>query len=358
MLEITKLMTLLQPHLPWHRARLACFAALVLAVIRLASVNLVQLAHVINPRRALKTNYRRLQRFFALFNPGQDTLCRLVLALRPNPDEPLTLVMDRTEWKFGSKRINLLMVGYLCGGFTIPLRWCELDKEGNSNFYERRALLEPLLHEIGPEKIKAFVADREFIGEAFMAWMHERGLCFVIRIRKNASVRRLECRWRRGGVRAGEFFADLAVGERRQVAEPRLIYGNRLHVVAARQGKEPWILVTNNPPANPEQVLQLYGQRWSIETSFGALKSRGFDLESTHLRSSERLERLVGVLAVALLWAVKVGLWRQERRPIPVKKHGRRSVSLFRYGLDYLRGCLLWRDEPALRPALRVLSCT
>ncbi len=356
MLEITKLMTLLQPHLKWHRARLACFAALVVAVIKLRSVNLARLAPLINPRRALATNYRRLQRFFALFDPGPDALCRLLLSLRPNPDEPLTLVMDRTEWKFGTKRVNLLMVGYLFEGFTIPLRWLELDRTGNSNFYQRRALLEPILHQIGAAKIHAFVADREFIGEAFLAWMNERNVRFVIRIRKNATVRRLGSRPRSRGVRAGVVFADLAVGERRQFE--RLIYGNRLHVVAAREGSEPWILVTNRPPSSPEEVLRLYGQRWSIETSFGALKRRGFDLASTHLRSPERLERLVGVLAVALLWCVKVGLWRHEQRPIRAKKHGRRSISLFRYGLDYLRQALLWHDPPALRLAFRLLSCT
>ena len=353
MTNVTKLMSMLQPHLKWHRARLACFAAIVLAVIRLRSVNLAQLAHVVNPRRAHATNYRRLQRFFALFDPGAETLCRLLLALRPNADEPITLVMDRTEWKFGSKRVNLLTVGYLCGGFTIPLRWLELDRTGNSNFYQRRALLEPLLQEIGAEKIHAFVADREFIGEAFLAWMNERGVRFVIRIRKNATVRGLESRPRAPGIRAGAVFKDLAVGQRRHLE--RLIYGNRVHVVAARQGTEPWILVTNK---HPEEALGLYGQRWSIETSFGALKRRGFDLASTHLRSSERLERLVGVLAVALLWCVKVGLWRHEQRPIPVKKHGRRSVSLFRYGLDYLRQSLLGHDPPALRLAFRLLSCT
>lgn len=356
MSDVTKLMTVLQPHLDWHRARLACFAALIVAVIKIRTVNLAQLAPLINPRRAPGTNYRRLQRFFALFDPGPEALTRLLLALRPDPDQPLTLVMDRTEWKFGSKRVNLLLVGYLCQGFTIPLRWQELDRTGNSNFYQRRALLAPIVRELGPERIRAFVADREFIGEAFLAWLDERGLRFVIRIRKNATVRGLESRPRSAGRRAGLVFADLAPGEHRH--EQHLIYGNRLHVVAAREGEEPWILVTNRWPESAEQVLHLYGQRWSVETTFGALKSRGFDLESTHLRSSARLERLVGVLAVALLWAVKVGRWCHEQRPIKRKKHGRRSMSLFRYGLDHLCRCLFGHDRPALQLAFRLLSCT
>lgn len=352
MQDITNLMNLLQPHLHWHRARCFCFAALVLAVIRLRSVNLAQIAHVLNPRRSTKTNYRRLQRFLALFDPGQEMLAKLLLALRPNPEEPITLVMDRTEWKFGTKRVNMLVVGYLFEGFVVPLRWHDLDKEGNSNFYERRALLEAILGQIGSAPIRALVADREFIGVAFLAWMKERGLRFVIRIRKSARIHHPVTG---EAPRADETFAELALGGRRHLREKRVIYGHLLHVVAAREGDEPWVLVTNG---HPGEALLLYGQRWSIETTFGAFKSRGFDLESTHLRCPERLEHLVGVLSLALLWCVKVGLWRHRRRPIAVKKHGRRSVSLFRYGLDYLRVPLLRHDWAALRPAYHLLSCT
>jgi hypothetical protein len=258
--------------------------------------------------------------------------------------------MDRTEWKFGTKRVNLLTVGYLCHGFTIPLRWLELGREGNSNFYERRAVLAPLLRQIDPERIRALVADREFIGVAFLAWMQERGLRFVIRIRKSARIHH-------GGraLRADETFGALPLRGRLLLRGKRMVNGHMVHVVAAREGSEPWVLITND---RPREALVLYGQRCSIETTIGALKRRGFDLESTHLRSSERLERLVGVLSLALLWCVKVGLWHQQQHPIPIKKHGRRSVSLFRYGLDYLRRGLLWHDVPTLSPAFRLLSCT
>lgn len=350
MLEITKLMTLLQPHLKWHRARLACFAAIVLAVIRLRSVNLARLAHLMNPQRSFDTNYRRLQRFFALFDPGADTLTKLLLALRPNPNEPLTLVIDRTEWKFGARRINLLTVGYLCEGFTIPLRWLELGRTGNSNFYQRRAVLEPVLRQIGTAPIRALVADREFVGIDFLAWMNERGLRFVIRVRKSARIHH-----RGRAQRVDEVFGSLPLGGRRRLRGKRKVYGHWVHVVAAREGNDPWVLITNERPG---EALVLYGQRWSIETAFGALKRRGFDLESTHLCLSERLERLLGVLSLALLWCVKVGLWRASRSPIKMKPHGRRAVSIFRYGLDYLRMGLLWSDEAALRPAYHLLSCT
>ena len=35
----------------------------------------------------------------------------------------------------------------------------------------------------------------------------------------------------------------------------------------------------------PEQAIERYGKRWGIETLFGCVKTRGFDLAATHLRN-------------------------------------------------------------------------
>jgi len=74
---------------------------------------------------------------------------------------------------------------------------------------------------------------------------------------------------------------------------------------------------------------------------FANLKSRGFDLEQTHLVHEERIEKLIALLAIALCWAHFVGEWVAQCRPLKIKKHGRQEKSLFRYGLDYLRYILL-----------------
>lgn len=349
--DVNALMAILQEHLSWHRARLFTLCALIVAVLRLRTVNLSVLSRVLNPKRKADTNYRRLQRFLALFQFDFDDLATLLLALRTST-EPLVLVMDRTEWHFGGRTINLLVVGYLEAGITVPLLWTELDKAGSTSEAERIALLKRLLSLIEPRRIEALVADREFIGEQFFAWLCQQDFRFVIRIRKNA---RLHHRGRRTSRPAGEVFARLVEGDVERLRDRHLVYGTLVYVLAAKQGKEPWILVTN---ARPAQALSLYGQRWAIETMFGAFKSRGFDLEATHLSASDRLEKLFGVLALAMVWALKVGLWRARQAAIVVKKHGRRAKSLFRYGLDYLQEHLLNHNWAALRPAFQVLSCT
>jgi hypothetical protein len=99
---------------------------------------------------------------------------------------------------------------------------------------------------------------------------------------------------------------------------------------------------------------------------FRTLKTRGFNLESSHLQHDERIAKLLALLALAFAWAHLVGEWLHEQRPIPLKKHGRLARSFFRYGLDYLQFVLLnihhQRDEfrrcLRLLEPLKVLSCT
>ena len=78
-----------------------------------------------------------------------------------------------------------------------------------------------------------------------------------------------------------------------------------------------------------------------IETLFGALKTRGFNLEDTRVMNLERSERLFALLVVALTWAVLVGEFLTRLVPLRVRNHGCVVRSVFRRGLDCLRQILL-----------------
>ena len=94
---------------------------------------------------------------------------------------------------------------------------------------------------------------------------------------------------------------------------------------------------------------------------FSALKTTGFDLEATHLNQLQRLDTLLVLLMLALVWAHCIGeTLHNTIKPIKRKKHGYLAQSFFRYGLDYLRSILLHPDlkYPEFRWALKLLSCT
>jgi hypothetical protein len=105
------------------------------------------------------------------------------------------------------------------------------------------------------------------------------------------------------------------------------------------------ILATNQ---HPKTALADYRLRWGLETLFSALKTRGFNLESTHFCHAERLSKLVALLALGFCWAMLTGLWQHQHHPIPIKTHQRRAKSLLRYGCDFLRRTCC---DLALRPA-------
>ena len=77
--------------------------------------------------------------------------------------------------------------------------------------------------------------------------------------------------------------------------------------------------------------------RWGIETLFGSLKSRGFRLEETLLTKPDRVKKLLALLTIAFCWALAVGNWLSQQKPIKIKKHGRLAKSLFPLGFDRLR---------------------
>ena len=57
--------------------------------------------------------------------------------------------MDRTNWQWGKKNINILMLSITYKGIAIPLFWSLLDKKGNSNTSERIALMERFIIQLG-----------------------------------------------------------------------------------------------------------------------------------------------------------------------------------------------------------------
>lgn len=113
-------------------------------------------------------------------------------------------------------------------------------------------------------------------------------------------------------------------------------------------------------PDSSSTAISDYGKRWGIETLIGMFKTRGFCLESTYFTDPQRLSKLLALMSLALCWAVKMGEWLHQHRPITIKKHGRLAKSIFRYGLDHLRSIVTDLDlkQNEFLFSLQFLSCT
>ena len=87
---------------------------------------------------------------------------------------PLILSLDRTNWKWGKKDINILMLSVVYKGIAIPLFWDLLPKRGNSNTLERITLIKRYIEQFGNNKIAFLLADREFVGEKWLEWLQSQ----------------------------------------------------------------------------------------------------------------------------------------------------------------------------------------
>jgi hypothetical protein len=332
MTEITRLQAALRPHLSWHGARLTFLALFLVALFRVETVNLDKLASVFANRAQSASSHKRLTRFFRQFVIDFDEIAQAVVSWGQIP-EPWTLSLDRTNWSFGTVNFNILMLGIVHEGIAFPVMWTLLDKRGNSNSDERMDLLERFERVFPNAQIRCLTGDREFVGREWCSFLLvPDAIPFRLRLRHSDRISSRSGKHRQSGERV---FANLKVGEQRRLAGKRWVWGRRVYIVATRlEDGELLILATGH---QPQTALADYRCRWGIETLFAALKTRGFNLESTHFCHAERLSKLVALLALAFCWAMLTGLWQHHQQPIPLKAHGRRAKSLFRYGCDFLR---------------------
>ena len=196
---------MLEQGLGWHGARIDLLARLICALFQVKTVNLAQLATALSGRARLEAHYQRLQRFFRGFDLDDATLARLRVSLLPAEAGPWVLTLDRTPWQFGRVDINLLVLGIVWRGVTWPVLWTVLEKRGNSNTAERIASMERFLAVFGRERIAHLLADREFVGRAWLGYLQAQGIGFRLRIEQDTRIANAQGR----PVPAWRLFCDL-----------------------------------------------------------------------------------------------------------------------------------------------------
>ena len=255
------------------------------------------------------------------------------------PGQALHLALDTTMlWN----RYCVVVLSVVAHDRAIPLLWTTLEHPSASVSAEVvMALLEradQLLSEFGAITL---LADRAFPSAELLGWFDAKPRWhYLMRLRADTwiqgtaapmgcTVRRL--RLPRGHCRG---FLDVqlwAEGSRR--ANLLLAFPTGLPVT------EPWYLVSNLDPTL--DLVWSYGQRFCCEQLFRDQKSGIFQLESSGLRDPARIDRLLLVVAIAVLVSslqgFAVSLAGERRRVDP---HWQRGLSFVRIGLQWLQQCV------------------
>ena len=252
------------------------------------------------------------------------------------PGQTLHLALDTTMlWN----RCCVVVLSVVCHGRAIPLLWRTLEHPSASvSASVSIALLEKADRLLAAFGAITLLADRAFPSEELLSWFDGKARwSYVMRLRSDTwihgtaapmgcEVRRLRlprghCR----GFRDVQLWADGSQKANLLLAHPSDIAID-----------EPWYLVSNADPTL--DLVWSYAKRFCCEQLFRDQKSGLFQLESSGLRDPGRIDRLLLVVAIAVLvsslqgYAVSLDGLRHQVDP-----HWQRGMSFVRIGLKWLQ---------------------
>lgn len=345
---INELATSLNQQFKWNKSRMNCFVRMLIGLISVRSVNLQEIATAFDSEATISSRYRRIQRFFSLFEIDLAHLSLWLYQLFFHSSSKVYVIIDRTNWYIGKSKINIFMLSVAYEGVAIPICWHLLNKAGSSSFKEQKRLLNEFITRFGTEQIAGILGDREFMNHRLLSWLNKKNVPYYLRIKEGTQLYIRGKKW----WSAKKCFNHLKLKEQCIFDMTVEIGKNKVFLAGSRSERgELMIVVTNRHPKN---AIAIYLRRWEVENLFQNLKGRGFRFEETHLTKQERISKLMALLAVGFAWAHKVGEWSALKKPIFFKKfrtEQRPQNSFFRLGLDVLRDCFfhLTRKKPELK---------
>ena len=333
-----------------RRSQQKTLAAIVFGALTVGHVTLAALGRAMAGPVRTKHRIKRVDRFLANRRIEPTEAMRGVAAqlLRPRKKRAIIAV----DWV--DIRQRLVLVAALClPGRAVPLCWAAYEKW--QLFKSQNQLEEGLflvLRSLIPTGVKVtIVADRGFGRAELARFLDEQGFGYVLRVKGKTYIRNStyagnisalglrpeSCRW----------LPEVAFRKTRPVR-------TRLAILWRRGAREPWILISN-VAASADVAAAAYERRMRIEELFRDQKNvrNGWALRQVEIGKTDRLERLLLILAAAYLVLIMAGLaaGRQydPRDWSSSSKAG--SLSLWQLGrllLDHL--------DVKLKPLLAILQ--
>jgi hypothetical protein len=322
-----------------HFARhLNTLAALISGIVGGKSTQLPQIAAKVPDASKPESRVKRFSRWFdndsireeVYFLPYAEVLLRHVAL------QTVVLVMDGSGVGRGC---CALMMHVIYKGRALPLTWrVRQCPKGHWPEDLHIALVELVLELIPAGTKVVFLGDGEFDGMKLQETMHEAGWWYACRTSKGNTAT-----WDDETFHVDELGACIKPGrliELKEVALTRDAYGPVLLLCCWAQGHaEPLYLVSNMSSA--EEAIEYYTKRFRIETFFSDQKSRGFNIQKSHLTDPQRLSRLLIAVCLAYIWVIYLGsLCDKEGWREIIHRKKRCDLSLFQLGLRILEHLL------------------
>jgi len=312
-------------------------AALISGIVGSKSSQLPSIATQIADQAKAESRVKRLSRWLdneqikeeIYFLPYAEMLLAC-LAL-----ETLVMVMDVSGVGRGC---SALMLHVIYKGRALPLTWVVRQcPKGHAPEALHTQLVE-LIREGIPEGTQVvFLGDGEFEGTTLQKVLTDAGWWYACRTAKSTVATwediTFHLEFLGSSIKRGRLI------ELKEVQFTRDAYGPVMVLCCWAKGEaEPLYLVSNMSVA--EEAIRYYQKRFRIETFFSDQKSRGFNIQKSHIEECQRLSRLLIATCLAYIWIVYLGsLCKSDGWQAIIHRGNRCDLSLFRLGLrllDYL----------------------
>lgn len=329
----------------WGKTCLKNILALCLAILDGETVCLYKLKkqfsrYFNNKVTQPESHYKRLTRIFVDYGNTRLWVDLLRFGFNALKNDGRYLVMDGTSWKSGKKWYHYLVLSIIDRGVAIPIYWEDLQKKGTSNFQERKRLIKKALKYYNLEG-KILLADREYIGEEWFAFLKSCKIDFIIRVRnKNYKSCVDACEGKTHQEMIAKVLRSKISGK--AIKKEITIGGHNFSFVAMKNPKananEPVLFFVSSLTLPAPSIACQYQIRWTIEVCFKHMKSNGFNLEDMNVQGKAKQKLMMAVVVVAYTLSVTEGLKAYDA--VKMKKYSdnkqSKAVSVFRYGLDLL----------------------
>ena len=344
-----------------HAKRVYSLANATLGVMTSASLAVSVIGQALAQARGLLTKHAVKQVDRLLSNPGVvvwDCFAYWVPQV-VGARKAIVVAMDWTDFE-GDKQTTLVLSLVTRHVRATPLLWLTVDKatlKDRRNEYEDRCLSR--FAEVLPAGTEVTIlADRGFGDQKLFAFLTALGFAYVIRFRGNITVTDAQGKSRSAADWVG-------VGGRAHTLRGAKVTADEYPVgtvvcVHAKAMKEPWCLAASDPQGQTRTLINHYGKRWAIESSFRDTKDLrfGMGLGALHIASPERRDRLLLINAFAIVLLTLLGAAGESLgmdRHLKANTVKRRTHSLFR------QGCMLYDLIPTmleerLRPLMERFS--
>jgi hypothetical protein len=243
----------------------------------------------------------------------------------------LLIIMDGSEVGDGC---TALMVSVAWRKRSLPICWViKKCKKGHLPVSAHLEVLQTVLKLLPDNCQPILLGDGEFDSCAIQQFCQDNNWLYVLRTAKNTLIEtQTGDKFTIGGLYPMEnhqyrFVEDVYFTKKRFGVINCLVWHSP-------QYQHPLYLVTNIEWAKP--VMDYYKKRFSIETIFGDIKSRGFNIHRVKISNPERIDKLLMVVCIAFLLVFALGTFKKQLNPFMpkfVRKDRINQLSVFQLGL-------------------------